>query len=245
MHVGFSAGHEVARSYLAFPLDQLRSMTVTNASLTVPLDVAQADGSLGPDAAKVVVCLVGGPVAASEGTVDSPPTTNCSATAPALYVASPEPHLKADLSPLASGLATATGLALLPDASKVSQTDAWRLVFSAHNRTDAGATKPATLSLTVKDASVDQPPLVVDEPGLQLPPVAVPVTGTGFAAPPVTQTPPRVQAPAQVAVAPRASAPRIVTVGYAYPAVWLLPLAFLILVPAVARTLTKDLAPVT
>ena len=36
--------------------------------------------------------------------------------------------------------------------------------------------------------------------------------------------------------------PRTVTVGYAYPGVWLLPLVFLVLVPAAARALTKDLA---
>ena len=34
-----------------------------------------------------------------------------------------------------------------------------------------------------------------------------------------------------------------VTVGYAYPAVWLLPLAFLLVVPMVAGALTRDLAP--
>ena len=37
--------------------------------------------------------------------------------------------------------------------------------------------------------------------------------------------------------------PRTITVGYAYPAVWLLPLVFLVLVPVAARALTRDLTP--
>jgi hypothetical protein len=246
LHVGFAAGQEVARSYLAFPLSQLMSMSVTEASLSVPLDVAQADGSVSPETAKIVVCLTSAPLAASEGTMDTPPTADCSASAAAAYVATPKPHLQANLSSLAQGLPTATGLVLLPDASKVAQTDApWRVVFSAHSRTDAAKTPPAALSVTAEDLPSDVPVPVVNEPGVQVPPVVAPVTGTGFAPPPVTQavTPPAVQAPAPVAAGPVAVAPRTVTVGYAYPTVWLLPLAFLILIPAAARALTRDLTP--
>jgi hypothetical protein len=246
LHVGFAAGQETARSYLAFPLGQLASMTVTDASLTVPLDVAQADGSVSPETAKIVVCLTDAQLAASEGTIDTPPTADCGTSAPVSYVATPQPHLKADLSSLAAGLPAATGLVLLPDASKVAKTDApWRVVFSAHTRTDAAKTAPASLSLTAEDLPSDQPLPVVNEPGVQVPPVVAPVTGTGFAPPPVTQTitSPTVQAPAPVAAAPVAAAPRMITVGYAYPTVWLLPLACLILIPAAARALTKDLSP--
>ena len=32
-----------------------------------------------------------------------------------------------------------------------------------------------------------------------------------------------------------------ITVGYAYPAVWLLPLVFLVLVPVATKALTRDL----
>ena len=77
-------------------------------------------------------------------------------------------------------------------------------------------------------------------------PAVAPPVGTGFApAPtpelPVVEQPPAVVPPATVPVA----LPRTITVGYAYPAVWLLPLVFLVLVPAAARALTKDLAPAT
>ena len=66
-----------------------------------------------------------------------------------------------------------------------------------------------------------------------LPDTTVPTVSDPVAAP-VTQ--PQTQPIAQ---------PQTLTVGYAYPAVWLLPLAFLVLVPLAARALTKDLAPAT
>jgi hypothetical protein len=245
LHVGVTLGQEDARSYLGFPLSDLAGQTVTAGTLTVPLDVTQADGSTSPDTSKVIVCVTSGPVTATEGTTDTPPTTDCKTAVPAKYVATPQPHLTADLTALAGKLPSATGLALVPDASKAAPSDNWRVVFSAHTRTDAAKTAPASLTLTVEDAApyVDVP---VDQPINQQPYVSAvtPVTGTGFAPPPAQN--PTVSTPETPTLslpAAPASSPRMVTVGYAYPAVWLLPLAFLILVPATARALTKDLTP--
>jgi hypothetical protein len=244
LHVGVTLGQEVARSYLGFPLSGLTGQTVTAGTLTVPLDVTQADGSASPDISKVIVCITSAPVTATEGTTDTPPTTDCKTSVPAKYVATPQPHLTADLTALAGRLPSATGLALLPDAS-VAQTDDWRVVFSAHTRTDPAKTAPASLTLTVQDAApyVDVP---VDQPVNQQPYVnaVTPVTGTGFAGPPPSTTVGTSRTPTLSNPAPASVAlPHLVTVGYAYPAVWLLPLACLILVPATARALTKDLTP--
>jgi hypothetical protein len=244
MHVGVSLGQETARSYLGFAFSGLLG-PVTAGTLNVPLDVTQNDGSSSPETAKVIVCLVTAPVTASEGTTDTPPKTDCAGSVPAKYVATPTPHLTADIGSLGGKLSSASGLALLPDATKAAPSDAWRVVFSAHTRTDAAKTAPASLTLSVDEAApiVDVP---VDEPVAQQPYVSAvkPVTGTGFAGPPISTpvTEPTVDTPTEIAPVPAASAPRLVTVGYAYPAVWLLPLAFLVLVPATARALTKDLS---
>lgn len=242
MHIGFAAGQETARSYLALPTAGL-SGTLTAATLDVPLDVAQADGSQSPETAKVQVCLVLDAISPADGSIDPPPAVSCGSSVPAVYVAAPTPHLHADLTPLGADLLDAGGIALLPDATKAAQTDAWRVVFSAHDRTDAAKTAPAAVSLTL-----DVPEDVVPETtplDTGLPAVAPPV-GTGFAPAPAPQLP--VAGAQQPTVVPPAAAPvalpRTVTVGYAYPAVWLLPLAFLVLVPAAARALTKDLTAV-
>jgi hypothetical protein len=246
LHVSVAAGKESARSYLAFPFGQFDGRTVSAGTLTVPLDVAPADGNATPDVSKVIVCLTtSSKITATEGTIATPPTADCASSVPASYVATPQPHLQANLTALAADVPGATGLVLLPDDSKAAQTDAWHVVFSAHTRTDAAKTAPASVTLTVEDAAttvpVDQPP--VDVPGV---PVVPPVTG--FVPPPAvqvppttTEIPPTVSNPPPVAVAP-VTAPRLVTVGYAYPVVWLLPLAFMVLIPATARALTKDLS---
>ncbi len=247
LHVGVAAGQEVARTYLGFPFASLVGQTVSAATLMLPLDVSAADGSTTPETSKVLVCLTtSSKLTATEGTLNAPPTVECGAAVAAKYVATPQPHLQADLGSLAADLAGATGLALLPDAGKTTQTDAWRVVFSAHTRTDAAKTAPPTLTVTVADQLVAGPPVTDPVPSLPGPVAAPPAAGTGFVpAPPVQApvagvVPPAVSNPAPQV--PAVTAPRLVTVGYAYPVVWLLPLAFLVLVPATARALTKDLS---
>lgn len=247
MHIGLSAGQETARSYLGIDFADVPG-DITGGSLTVPLDVAPADGSISPETAKVQVCLTSDPISSVDASFDQPPKADCTHSVPASYVATPQPHLSADLSGITDALLDATGLALLPDATKAAQTDSWRVVFSAHDRTDAAKTAPASADLTIADTtdtsgdtSGDFPVVAPTEP----PQAAGPPVGTGFAGPPL-------QAPAPVPTAPavlpttapsqQVAAPGTITVGYAYPGVWLLPLGFLVLVPAAARALTKDLS---
>lgn len=242
LHVGYVAGQEIGRSYLSFSLS-LVDQTVSAATLDVPLDTAPVDGSVQPETAKVLVCSFSGSVTPAYGSIASPPAAECTASAAATYVATPSPHLHADLAPLLSALGNGSGLALIPDAAKSAPTDVWRVVFSSHDRADAAKTAPASLNVTLTD--VAQP---VEEPPVVVPPVAdvpqAPQVGTITPPLPATDLPraPQVTgpAPAVPAAIPQA---RTVTVGYAYPAVWLLPLAFLIIVPLVARSLTKDLTP--
>jgi hypothetical protein len=242
MHVAVDGGQETARTYLSFSLP-LFDGTLTGANLDVPLDLAQADGSVTPESAIIQVCSFAGSINAANGSIDAPPTSSCTSSAKASYVATPAPHLHVDLAPLLNALSSGAGLVLLPDAASVAPTDAWHVVFSSHDRADAGKTAPATMSVTL-----DTTPA----PSYTPPPVTTPV-GTGVAPPalgpvalpPVAVQPPAVSNPApQVPVQPVPQA-RTITVGYAYPTVWLLPLAFLLIVPVVARTLTRDLTPIS
>jgi hypothetical protein len=245
MHVGWASSAETARAYLAFPLDTLTG-TLTGAELDVPLDTAPADGDQQSSTAKIQACLVTGDITEADGSIAPPPAITCGTHAEVKYVATPTPHLHADLAPLLLGLPSTSGIVLLPDATKSADTEAWRVVFSAHDRADAAKTPPATLTLTLADERVVSTP---EAPAVDLPGVS---TDTGFAAAPNTGfapapavDPPTLIAPVAppVAAAPTVPTAQTVRFGYAYPGVWLLPLAFLVLVPLATKALTKDLAP--
>ena len=261
LHVGVAGGKENARSYLRFPLEQFAGKQVTGGTLTIPLDTNPRDGSVSPETSKIAVCETSASdFPAAQGSVAAPPTSDCGASVDLKYVAKPTPHLEAALGPLAVDLPNITGLVLLPDATKNAPSAAWQVVFSAHNRAGATKTPPAALAVTFEEpaAAVGAPPPAVGAPstgGVATTPdlgsgsgiAAAP--GTGLAAPPpvqVPQTAPEVatvQAPAvaPAAAPPQFTSPQFITVGYAYPIVWLLPLGFLILVPLAAKALTKDL----
>jgi len=241
MHVATRAGQEAARSYLSFivpPLADLRG-----AVLEVPLSEDPADGSVAPSSSQVLVCPFEGTIVPVEGSRATPPTALCATNARAVYVPGPRPHLHADLGSLREQLERGAGLALVPDpAGPSAATDAWHVVFSSHGRTNAGSTPAAVLRLLVaSDENVGQSPT----------PAAVPHIGTTTAPPlrPEGMSAPEVNTPAAPIAQPgtpgttTTARTRAASVGYAYPVVWLLPLAFVTLVPATARALTRDLAP--
>jgi hypothetical protein len=246
LHVGYSAGQETARSYLGFPVSSVDG-TVTAATLDVPLDVTAADGSTQPESSHVQACLVSADIKRTEGSISPPPLASCEQHALLSYVATPSPHLHADLAPLLGGLLTTSGIALLPDAT-APKTDAWRVVFSSPARADAAKTEPPVLRLAVTASSDGVPAVPADLPSSA--PVITGVTpplSAGSPDLPAVTVPeaPSVQQPVTSPVTQPVAAPRMITVGYAYPVVWLLPLLFLVLVPTVARSLTKDLTPTT
>jgi hypothetical protein len=242
LHIGGSAGAETARSYLGLPLVAITG-NITAAALTVPLDTNPADGALSPESAKVQVCVTSTPLAPVRGSFDPPPTTDCSVSASATYVAVPQPHLEADLGPLVNRLQSATGLVLLPDATASTFTGSWRVVFLAHDATGAAAATPASMTLKLQDASAGGSPGPITRPTgptFGVGPVQAPL-GTGFAVTPSTIATPAPVAPS-VGAAPRALR-QVRAAAYAYPGVWLFPLALLIVVPMLVKALTTDLVP--
>lgn len=243
MHVAVTAGRESARTYLALPVADLDGV-VTAATLTIPLDSTPTSGSQLPEAARVRVCLFSKDVVAVEGSIDTAPPVLCEGAATLTYRPAPTPHLHGDLASLAAGLLTSTGIALLP-AADIGPTEAWHVAFSARTRTGEGIPAPASLTLQladpVEDGALDNPMLEVDEFPLFPDVPSSAFDGSGFVdldAPP----PAPVFETALPDAAPVAATPEPVGVGYSYAAVWLLPLALLVLVPAVSRALTKDLS---
>lgn len=241
LHVSVEGGAETARTYLSYALPAVEAQLV-GASLDVPLDTAAGSGSVTPEASRVVVCAFDGALRPAEGSVAAPPAASCAASVVLRYAATPAPRLTADLAPLLEQLAVGHGLALLPDAT-APQPTAWHVAFSAHTRTDA-LTAPASLRLTLRPLGEQG-----TAPGfVALPPQAVVGLAPGLAAEPTAALGSAVPPPALPAAGPAARTGaqpelRVVRVGYAYPAVWLLPLVFLIGVPLVARCLTRDLTP--
>jgi hypothetical protein len=246
MHVSVDAGQETARTYLSFSLP-LFDATLKAASLDIPLDTAQADGSVTPENALIRVCSFQGSLTAANGSIANPPTAACTASAKASYVPTGSPKLHVDLTPLLGALSSGAGLVLLPDADAVQPTDTWAVVFSAHDRADAAKTPPATMSVTLSPIETPAFDDGLSVPDVQ-PPAVAPPPALGSV---TTPTVPLDSAPAPTVNNPVPQVPvqtvpqaRTVTVGYANPTVWLLPLAFLLIVPLVARTLTRDLTPV-
>jgi hypothetical protein len=245
LHIGWASATETARAYLSFPLTGVGR--VSAATLDVPLDTAPADGDTQSSTAKVQACLVSGDIVKVEGSFLQPPAVSCKQHATLVYKDTPAPHLTGDLTPLLSGLADASGIALLPDALANTGTDAWRVVLSAHDRVDAAKTPPVTLTVTSDDVedvtTFDASPPPVASPDLDGA-VATPDLGTALAPGPslpeaVAVPPPTTTQPVSNAV-PQASTVRF---GFQYPAVFLLPLVMLVLVPLAARALTRDLEP--
>ena len=241
LHIGASAGGETARTYVAMSFVAVTG-DITAAALTVPLDTDPADGGFASEAAKIQVCLTSAPLATTRGSFDPPPSTDCSVAAPATYVATPQPHLDADLGPLIDRLQSATGIVLLPDATASTPTESWRVVFSAHDAAGA-ATTAASVTLKFQDRSVAASPGSTSTPFGPIVGGVVPVQpplGTSFAVTPSTVA--RAAPAGAPSVGSVSSAPRTIrAAAYLYPGVWLLPLLVLVLVPIVVKALTTDL----
>lgn len=240
MHVAYTGGRETARAYLTIPHDKLDG-EIVSASLEIPLDTSPASGSAVPQNARVQVCTFSSDIAAIEGSIENPPFTLCTDGPELKYEATPKPRLHASLNSIRDALRTTSGIALVPNADAVTATDAWHVAFSTHDR--KGATGPAVLTASVRPVA-EEPAAeeeIVDElpsfdefdPGLD--------SGLDFGSALVPELPVDGDDLGGDVAAPVTPASTTVESGYAYGVVWLLPLVLLLLVPIIARSLTKDL----
>ena len=218
LHVGLTAGIEDSRSYIKLGLSGLPSgAQVTSGVLTIPLAGPEA-GTVQAETAQVMACFTSSEVAASEGTFAAPPAIDCTTSALATYVPGPPAALTVPLASFAARWAEGesnNGIALVPAPAPAPGTS-WHVAFAA-------GTAAATLEYDtgVVDTTPDvEPTPLIEEGGFE----AIPLGPLASGAPLSAAAPIRDQArqPARVAPVFSVSGP-----GFAYPAVFALPLLLL------------------
>lgn len=250
LHVGVAAGQETARTYLLPAVSTLPvGATLLGGTMTLHVDTAQQDGSLTPDSARILACLVTAPFNnGTAGSASAPPATDCTTSAKPTYDAA-SGVLRLDLTAFLQAWTAGRpelGVALIPNATQTTQTDAWHVTIEGREQTGA---KPVTSTVSYRaqpsDAlpgvTIAQPPTGVPPVAPASPPTAVPLpptTTTGGATGPAPVVAGQPQPPAAQATRPVAFAGPV-----AYPAAFIAPLALLAGVVFFARLFTRDAAP--
>lgn len=245
LHVGVAGGQETARTYV---LPNLLSLPVgaipTSGVMTLPVDSAGSDGTVAADSATMLACLAAAPFAdGTAGASSAPPKVDCKTSAKAKYDAK-KVAFTVDLTPLFKAWSAGKpqlGIALVPDASKMSPTETWHVTFygrklagKKHIESAITYTPPPPVDTNTGDTVTPPPAPTPNNP----PSVNVP-------APPSTATPPQpapVVAPSQPA-APVAQQPVAFTSEFKYPLAFLAPIGLLIGVVFFARLFTRDPLP--
>jgi hypothetical protein len=262
LHAGATAGQEDSRTYLTLNLTALPAGTaLSGGTLRLPISSGQ-DGSLSPDTATLQACAVTATFKDDvEGASTAPPAVDCKkATAPAKYVAAagsaPEMYT-VDLTPFASAwtLGAATqGIVLMPSAETAAGST-WHATFSAHDR-DVPAPQHISALVTYASAAGDiaapfddsaaavTPETGNDSASFAAPPLA-PVASDSLPSSSVPATTPQIapQAPPVPTVQQFQPQAAVTVGGFAYPAVFLLPILFAVGCGWLGRALTRDLQP--
>lgn len=256
LHVGITGGSPAATTYLELDDSALPDdARLSGGKLTLPVDTSQGDGSLAPETAHLVACVVTESFDKAEGSLTKPPAADCeTATAAAQFTPDPEPAFTVDLTTFAASWADGVTprLALLPSPDAKDARETWHVTFwGRKNENPDAAPITADLKYTTGVEGIAPPPGAdqeaagwADDAGPVLrPPPAVPASApeTGAldledaAAPPGKE-------PRQPELAPQAqAAPEFRTVGYAYPGAWIMPLLLLVGFIATGCVLTKRL----
>ena len=256
LHVGVQAGQEESRTYLQLDLTSLPAGTKpAGGQLRLPVATGSDDGTLQPETAKLRACLLAEPVKDAEGeTVAQLPKADCEAAAvdaefvPAAGAA--PAAFTVDLTDLAAAWTSAQapgGIALVP--GEVAPTDLWHVAFSGKDRTGDGVVKP-TAAVSYVSTAVD---VAEEPPPFAAAPVETTPLDTGTTQGPVLEPAPAPAPPVTVPAAPApAAAPvqapqqamtpvALVSDGFRYPAVFLVPLLIAAVVGWLGRALTRDL----
>lgn len=266
LHVGMAGGRETARTYFELDLSTLPADSVlTGGTVRLPLAELEA-GTTAPELAELMACLVGGFIEeVYGGPPEEAPPVDCSVSSPLEY--DPEAAVFTfDLGPLIADDMSFFTLGIAIVGSPEAEPAAWRVVFNGRGR-DVEDAEPITAELhstaLPQDGHDDRDGdgHTVD-PGTTHdgvpPPAANPLSPTAGGMPPVPGStveppatdpdPPQVADPAPSAHEPEPARPvasSFAPRGYAYPQVWLLPLAFLAVGGLLIRSLSGDydLAP--
>jgi len=245
LHVGVAGGRETARSYVLPDLATIPfGATLLSGVMTMHVDTANTDGSVSPESARILACLVTAAFAdGTQGAASAPPATDCTTSAKPTYNATAG-VLTLDLGPFLQAWNAGKpelGIALVPNQTQVAQTDAWHV--SIEGRTQSGA-KPVTSTISYR-APADLGSSSGTTPVTTLPAPAPPTSGGQVQLPAATSplsAPAPVVAPPQPA-APVASRPVAFAGPIVKPAAFLAPLALLAGIVFFARLFTRDATP--
>lgn len=160
LHVSIDAGHETARTYVAFDLSSLPEDAVPTGG-TVQFPVAEAEaGSVAAEEAQLVACLVRTRIEPVAGAVEEPPATECETAAPLTVSAEGEALVAtADLGAFAEAWEgnTTVALAVLPAPAAAEEHASWHIAFHGRERQAEGASPiTAVLEYEVPDEEEDE-----------------------------------------------------------------------------------------
>jgi hypothetical protein len=239
LHVGVTAGLEDSRTYLTLDLAALPTgARVLSGTLTLPVAGSDA-GTQNATAAKLTACLVTGRINNAQGSTAAPPATDCGTRSDASLVSgSAGPAFTIDLTRFGTRLQQ--GLAVMASEESMTAGTSWHVAFNGKSRA-GGNTQPITARLAY------EAPAVSEGAG----PVGAPASRAfaSFSAPGTLERPsePTItpnddgQRQRSLSAAPVAQpAPSTSTPGgFAYPAIFWLPLVVLAVAGYLAYGLTR------
>lgn len=258
LQVAVTGGRDRARTFLAFDVSTLPAGAMaTGGTVTMPVLTSQDSGSLNPETAKLSACPVAGTVKdAQGGPPEEQPQYSCATAAEGKFNADADPPtFTFELGPVASSL-TFGGIAIVPSEAAHEGGDTFQVAFPTRkHESKAKITASVTYGEPPKIEPFapppPPPPAPPPGPGLEsfdsgiedfgggsdqvgLPSVADPLPADVA---PVEEQP-LVAGPAEPVAEPLAAPAPF---GYAYPAVWLAPLALLGVAGALARALSGEI----
>lgn len=254
LHVGVTAGQPDSVTVVALRAlpGAIADGSLAGGTLTLPVAGPEA-GTVAAEQARLVACVAAGPFDDTRGgDPEQAPRITCGWSSPVVSDPDDPLLLRVDLAPLVLGWTADSdqyGIALLADPEGDDATS-WHLAFSARDR-QADDAVPITALLEVTSAADEQTAPSTPAPPPAAPPAsapgpAVPVAPPMYAPPtsPEPVGPPEVAPEADADTAPQAvAAPvagQVVTLPYPWPAVWLLPLALIVLVVGLGRAMGQE-----
>jgi hypothetical protein len=236
LHVAVAGGQETARTYASFSFTVPSTASLTGGTMTLPVDTNPLHGSLLPDRAQMLACLVTEEFGSVRGSLATPPAIDCDVSAPAAWDEKRDVFTLDVRTFLAAWQGGEASVALVPASASRPSPDAWHVVFPATPKEGSkGPRITATITYTVGDSGSGGPS------GIPIPDVPqVGGTGVGFGPLPQPPAPQPTVLPAAPAVQPLYPG-GFAGLGFAYPIVWALPLVLLAGIGAIGRALTKEL----
>ena len=252
LHVGVLAG--LTTSVTALLLDSMSlpsGATIMGGTLSLPLDTAATDLSLQPETAGFKACLLTAAFSPGEGLTTPPPASDCTISNPATYETAPVPRYTVDLSTFFEAWAAGKpdhGISLEPFSTAKSQQETWQVAFFSKSNPKASTQSKISAVLDYVATSEGAGTITAGTPAKSVPGAVAgtvaaigttTTTGATTTAGITATTPTQVVSNGATAATVQ-SAAGFAGKGYAYPVVWLLPIALAGGAAWIGRLLTKD-----